>query len=54
MGCKQSTDPQTPSDVDLIKSLSIENGALDIDPAEVSYFDIKFSKAMDKNYYTFS
>lgn len=53
MGCKQSTDPQTPSDVDLIKSLSIENGALDIDPAEVSYFDIKFSKAMDKNYYIF-
>lgn len=53
MGCKQSTDPQTPSDVNLIERISISNGALDIDPAEVSYFDIKFSKAMDQRYKTF-
>jgi len=31
-------------------SLSIENGSTTIDPAEVSYIDIKFDKAMDTHY----
>ena len=31
--------------------VGIENGATDVDPTTIEYFDIKFDRAMDKQYY---
>ena len=45
VGCQQN-EKKAP----VTATLSIENFALDIDPAEVNYIDIKFSSPMDNNY----
>ena len=38
---------------EVVKLIGIENGATDVDPTQVSVIDVRFSKAMDRNYITF-
>ena len=48
--CKNNTEVVLP---EVTKVIGIENGATDVDPTQVSVIDVRFSKAMDRNYSTF-
>lgn len=45
--CNQNASNDLPK---MVKITGVKNGATDVNPKTVQYFDLEFNKPMDKNY----